>query len=247
MKPIPTKYKGCLFRSRLEARWAVFFDALELKWEYEREGFQLQNGAWYLPDFHLPDQQMWLEIKGNQPTEKDLWKVFYFQTELWESRERSGEYDAVFILLGDIPYPHPKTGNAISSFFDYFPALPRADYCWQQCPICSRIDIGTFGREFCRTCLMKAYDTLEMWINGTLDELDYELLPKLIDWEYFVKLGGNVNDLRAIPELEKDFVLTPSLVDKRFFTSGHKSRKLREAYAAAKGAWFEHGHSGRTS
>lgn len=30
MKAIETRYKGYRFRSRLEARWAVFFDALGL-------------------------------------------------------------------------------------------------------------------------------------------------------------------------------------------------------------------------
>ena len=32
IKAIETSYKGYLFRSRLEARWAVFFDALGLVW-----------------------------------------------------------------------------------------------------------------------------------------------------------------------------------------------------------------------
>ena len=32
-KAIETKYKGFRFRSRLEARWAVFFDALGIEWE----------------------------------------------------------------------------------------------------------------------------------------------------------------------------------------------------------------------
>lgn len=31
LKPIDTHYKGCRFRSRLEARWAVFFDHLLIK------------------------------------------------------------------------------------------------------------------------------------------------------------------------------------------------------------------------
>lgn len=51
IKPIQTRYKNYHFRSRLEARWAVFFDALGLDWEYENEGFDLGNGVWYLPDF----------------------------------------------------------------------------------------------------------------------------------------------------------------------------------------------------
>jgi len=32
-RAIRTKYKEHLFRSRLEARWAVFFDALGIRWE----------------------------------------------------------------------------------------------------------------------------------------------------------------------------------------------------------------------
>ena len=32
MKVMETRYKGCRFRSRLEARWAVFFDALGVRW-----------------------------------------------------------------------------------------------------------------------------------------------------------------------------------------------------------------------
>ena len=39
MKPIETVYKGFKFRSRLEARWAVFFDACGVRWEYEPEGY----------------------------------------------------------------------------------------------------------------------------------------------------------------------------------------------------------------
>lgn len=53
IKAIPTEYKGYRFRSRLEARWAVFFDACGVEWEYEPEGYDLGNGLYYLPDFLL--------------------------------------------------------------------------------------------------------------------------------------------------------------------------------------------------
>jgi len=39
IKAIETVYNGYKFRSRLEARWAVFFDALGIEYEYEKEGF----------------------------------------------------------------------------------------------------------------------------------------------------------------------------------------------------------------
>lgn len=51
IKPIETVYKGYRFRSRLEARWAVFFDTIHAQWEYEPEGFMLEDGNMYLPDF----------------------------------------------------------------------------------------------------------------------------------------------------------------------------------------------------
>ena len=71
IKAIETRYKGHRFRSRLEARWAVFFDSLSMPYEYEKEGFVLPSGN-YLPDFYLPDDRLWVEIKGQRPREKEL-------------------------------------------------------------------------------------------------------------------------------------------------------------------------------
>lgn len=64
LKPIQTRYKGHHFRSRLEARYAVFLDHLGVQWQYEPEGFDLPSGR-YLPDFFLPAVKggTWLEIK----------------------------------------------------------------------------------------------------------------------------------------------------------------------------------------
>lgn len=81
IKAIETKYNGYHFRSRLEARWAVFFDALQLRYEYEPEGFDLGEHGWYLPDFYLPDIEWYVEIKpdtGRRPTKesKDKCQVF---------------------------------------------------------------------------------------------------------------------------------------------------------------------------
>lgn len=63
IKAIETNYNGYRFRSRLEARWAVFFDSLGVPYEYEKEGFNLGEAGWYLPDFWLPEQNCWVEIK----------------------------------------------------------------------------------------------------------------------------------------------------------------------------------------
>lgn len=63
---IETSYKGHVFRSRLEARWAVFFDAMGIKYLYENDGFDL-DGRWYLPDFFIPDWDSFIEIKPPGP------------------------------------------------------------------------------------------------------------------------------------------------------------------------------------
>jgi hypothetical protein len=74
IKAIETRYKGYRFRSRLEARWAVFFDSLKIPWEYEKEGYDLGNEGWYLPDFWVPYEAgepgwgFWIEIKPTPPT-----------------------------------------------------------------------------------------------------------------------------------------------------------------------------------
>lgn len=52
IKAIETEYNGYRFRSRLEARWAVFFDALGVKYEYEPDGYETEYGK-YLPDFRV--------------------------------------------------------------------------------------------------------------------------------------------------------------------------------------------------
>lgn len=62
LKPIETVYKGYRFRSRLEARWAVFFDRIGIEFEYELQGYQLDCG-WYLPDFYLSRLEGFLEVK----------------------------------------------------------------------------------------------------------------------------------------------------------------------------------------
>lgn len=66
-RPIETEYRGHRFRSRLEARWALFFDALGVPWEYEPEAFAFE-GERYLPDFRLRVRgargaPLWAEVK----------------------------------------------------------------------------------------------------------------------------------------------------------------------------------------
>lgn len=98
MKAIETRYAGCHFRSRTEARWAVFLDAIGYEWEFEPEGFELNAGR-YLPDFWLPNQKKWLEIKGTRSnlTDRDWARWFEFGRGRWDLGERFS------VLTGTMP------------------------------------------------------------------------------------------------------------------------------------------------
>lgn len=105
IKPIETLYKGYRFRSRLEARWAVFFDEIGADWLYEPEGFELPDGTKYLPDFLIKNVQgrgaknIYVEIKG-ELTDKDLHKI-----EMFADPDRNGCPDGAhpLIIFGQIP------------------------------------------------------------------------------------------------------------------------------------------------
>lgn len=100
IKPIETIYNGYRFRSRLEARWAVFFDAAGIKYQYEQEGFCVSDfdrqSLYYLPDFYFPDQGIYGEVKGRlfteQEKEKMAWCIDY-----------CGPLKDGLVLFGNIP------------------------------------------------------------------------------------------------------------------------------------------------
>ena len=146
IKPIETYYNGYRFRSRLEARWAVFFDAMGVEYEYEPEGFDLGDGIYYLPDFYLPEQNYYVEVKGNM-TEGDKKKIEKFVDSLFDE---DGCYDSAqykFIVLGNIP---PYRGDILDwvtdryiNNFDGYSVLFDCPYLPCVCPIC-----GKFGFEY---------------------------------------------------------------------------------------------------
>lgn len=112
IKAIETEYNGYRFRSRLEARWAVFFDAMGIEYQYEPEGFDLGDGYYYLPDFYMPEHDVWVEIKGKALTEEEREKIERFcraKCDLSEggSRFRLLEGDIPAIILKHKDFPKP--------------------------------------------------------------------------------------------------------------------------------------------
>lgn len=103
MKAIETIYRGNKFRSRTEARWAVFFTEAGIPFEYEPEGFHLPSGR-YLPDFYLPDLKLWFEVKPDATDKSELPR---FQ----ELCEQSG-------MRGVIAYGAPSGSRGNLEFYE---------------------------------------------------------------------------------------------------------------------------------
>jgi hypothetical protein len=58
IKPKPTYYNNILYRSRMEAKWAAFFDFIRWEYEYEPEPFQTWS-----PDFVIHTIDAYIEVK----------------------------------------------------------------------------------------------------------------------------------------------------------------------------------------
>lgn len=151
IKAKETRYKGYHFRSRLEARWAVFFDALGLEYQYEPQGFDLSDKGLgsYLPDFYLPDSRCWIEVKPTEPSGDETF------LKLMAVAECTGE--KAYLVAGEPMKsiegpPISDRGNAWWMAFGHVDALgdrgAGADgpnfFC--VCPECDRVGIEFDGR-----------------------------------------------------------------------------------------------------
>lgn len=142
IKPIETIYNGYRFRSRLEARWAVFFDAAGIEYQYEPEGFVLDGDLWYLPDFYLPELNVWCEVKGAFISEIEKEKIEKFRAEnnllmLREIPDVDSEWFITSKTMGEY------LGNGCIGWDNYY------QFC--VCPACGKIGLEFDGRGW-RVC-----------------------------------------------------------------------------------------------
>lgn len=180
VRALPTTYAGHQFRSRTEARWAIFFDALGVPWEYEPEGYDV-NGQWYLPDFKLylgqgQSRRVWFEVKPDNyaaiemteaatpvPYHDDDRDVYTGDFATWEALSKATGMD--FYLARGFPTPDfydDAVDNGrivqVTPWWDNY-------YTFMQCrnPGCTNIDIGHGKNTAERIGCCDVY-TVE-WIN----------------------------------------------------------------------------------
>lgn len=155
IKAIETEYRGIRFRSRIEARWAVFFDQVKTSWQYEPEGFHLPAGTYgdkadddqwpgreielthdarYLPDFLLTDLDSWFEVKGVSPDDAywNLLAAFEIATD-----------KRVLIAIGDIPI---VVDDDYCGQHEVIHTIGDIQYEFCRCPMCDRLGCEFNGR-----------------------------------------------------------------------------------------------------
>jgi len=135
MKAIETWYDGIRFRSRAEAREAVFLNHIGVNWRYEHQGFADDDVA-YLPDFWLPDLHVFLEVKGEYPDHEAIAKA---------EALAATNYHAVFIDYGDTTL-QPMLRQNDSMLCVGAAGFVDSQYWWCECPYCGLMGIQFQGR-----------------------------------------------------------------------------------------------------
>jgi hypothetical protein len=171
LAPIETIYNGYRFRSRLEARWAIFFDESGVKYEYEKEGYDLGDAGWYLPDFYLPEIRdgVFIEVKPES---------FFSDSENYKKTEKLTlltKKDS-FIVCGD-PF------KSISKYSDYSDGYTLTcchngrlgedfPYFFCVCPWCLKVGIEFEGRG-ARVCGYKKHYESEEYALSAIKHLGH--------------------------------------------------------------------------
>lgn len=169
-KAIETYYNGYRFRSRLEARWAVFFDALGIKYEYEPEGFDLGDGIYYLPDFLIHNivpryaqgdyfTDIYVEVKGI-PNATDAEKIARFSKihPIW--------------VVGNIPDPDRYVDSCNEQREEFCRKVCKGEYDFiHHCVFCP-YDHGTIDGDDCFEFSL-AYDYGTLSFHGADSNYDF--------------------------------------------------------------------------
>lgn len=231
IKAIETVYHGYRFRSRLEARWAVFFDTLGIKWAYEAEGYDLGDAGWYLPDFWIDsgtDDGFWIEVKAHKNLSERELSVANKLSEFAPGYVAFGQPGIPEYRGGYLPFSgtwnvEDYQGDGWHLFFGKYNSMP----------------IDTSARSLLQKENMRRFCCWHEYMldgNGTGE---YKLWP-VPSFE----IANVQNPRETFDSLRTHYAITQDdLVEANPLISGRKSidsEGLRSAYTAARSARFEH-------
>jgi hypothetical protein len=144
---IPTEYAGVAFRSRLEAKWAAFFDLVGWSWVYEPI-----DAPGYIPDFLIQGRHPFFVEVGPCAT-------------LAEYEDKSAKASGLFAELGRdmlivgtspiVPFLSPLSLHASAGWFGEHAAdgYAWAPAAWGRCYDCNQIGVTHTEMSFnLRSC-----------------------------------------------------------------------------------------------
>lgn len=225
IKAIETRYRGYRFRSRREARWAVFFDALTVPFRYEEQGFVV-DGIPYLPDFLLypeTDLATWFEVKGKFPEKDELAKT--------EALARNTGITA-YLYFG--PCEQPGAGlSRIRTLEEFFEPL-REEPVWSDEYGWTAGWTYPKGFKWQADLIPTAFRFGPKGLAGRGSNFwwwtDCPVCGKAV-----LKLEGQVGHCPSV-SADEDRIDYPNFA--------HETPRLQAAYEAARSARFEHGEEG---
>lgn len=248
IKPIETVYNGYRFRSRLEARWAVFFDAAGIEYQYEPEGFDIE-GEWYLPDFYLTEMNAYVEVKN-----KNAFNVTFNDND--GIAIESGTEDAGKYLKFALHFPQELKSSFLITMGDPFEAFAYPDttkppknmfaICNSRCrvhsislqaatPIYAVVDDKTECKKLCNDC-------------NQFNNMGIHIFPVLaIADDLMITLNPSIYELEAIDEGNL-IISSRDLKSKEILKIIFEQHRISyEAALKARQARFEHGEHGAVS
>lgn len=229
--------KGYRFRSRLEARWAVFFETLGVDYLYEPEGFCF-DGISYLPDFYLPLVDCYLEVKPSTPNAEEQNKAGLLMQNILRP---------VVFLVGEIG-KHRSFDVHSTAVDDYLRDTVLTLTCAELLPEFERIGRQEKGEEAINSVPHNG------WINGCksvrMAPFGIVLATYRLDWGK-VLYGNNfrlwlhkawleARQRNGLADLCSPFQLSEQHIP--FFSNVDKGA-YKKAVLAANGARFEFGET----
>jgi len=157
---LPTYYNGINFRSRLEARWAVFFDSLRVRYRYEPARLAVVPYG-YTPDFLLPlqdrfDRVLWVEVKPSDYEPSDI-----------DKPDALACPDIPVAFIHEPFVPNDNFAACVHSI--YFGGACDYDHGFCQCSQCGKIGFEFEGRSSRLRCSCGSGFEGDEWTGASPD------------------------------------------------------------------------------
>jgi hypothetical protein len=130
IKTKPTLYKGVFYDSRTESKYALAWDLLGIRHKTEAEKFKDYEGKGFVPDFYLPDYNLWVEVASDAEISQAI-KAPRCQAladatgqAVLLTKGFPGHWSEWPLVEGGIYLPHPHKLNP-TTVAEHFPDLLR--------------------------------------------------------------------------------------------------------------------------